>query len=152
MPTQQDIYAASSENRPHMLKKDNYVPWSSRLLRYAKIKPNRKLLVKSILEGPYQYRMIEKLNDPNHTPPVLLSSHLQIDDELIATEAKQVEVDDQAIRPILIGLPKDIYAAIDSSNSAKEIWLHVQQMMKGTDIGVQKKEPKLLNELEMFSL
>ncbi|GKC36012.1 hypothetical protein Tco_1048396 [Tanacetum coccineum] len=119
MPTQQDIYAASSENHPHMLKKDNYVPWSSCLLCYAKIKPNRKLF---------------------------------IDDELIATEAKQVEVDDQAIRPIIMGLPKDIYVAVDSSNNAKEIWLRVQQIMKGTDIGVQKKEPKLLNELEMFSL
>ncbi|GKB49357.1 retrovirus-related pol polyprotein from transposon TNT 1-94 [Tanacetum coccineum] len=33
MSTQQDIYAAGSENRPHMLNKENYVPWSSRLLR-----------------------------------------------------------------------------------------------------------------------
>ncbi|GKC35354.1 hypothetical protein Tco_1047738 [Tanacetum coccineum] len=31
MSTQQDIYAAGSENRPPMLNKDNYVPWSSRL-------------------------------------------------------------------------------------------------------------------------
>ncbi|GJU36492.1 retrovirus-related pol polyprotein from transposon TNT 1-94 [Tanacetum coccineum] len=36
MLTQQDIYAAGSENRPPMPNKDNYVPWSSRLLRYAK--------------------------------------------------------------------------------------------------------------------
>nr|GFA09260.1 hypothetical protein [Tanacetum cinerariifolium] len=33
---QQDIYAAGSESRPSMLNKENYVPWSSRLLRYAK--------------------------------------------------------------------------------------------------------------------
>ncbi|GJY23884.1 hypothetical protein Tco_0397542 [Tanacetum coccineum] len=36
MSTQQDIYAAGSENHPPMLNKDNYVSWSSRLLRYAK--------------------------------------------------------------------------------------------------------------------
>nr|GEV06907.1 reverse transcriptase domain-containing protein [Tanacetum cinerariifolium] len=36
-PIKVDIYAAGSENRPHMLNKENYVPWSSRLLRYAKI-------------------------------------------------------------------------------------------------------------------
>nr|GEZ25962.1 hypothetical protein [Tanacetum cinerariifolium] len=36
MSTQQDIYAAGSESRPPMLNKENYVPWSSRLLRYAK--------------------------------------------------------------------------------------------------------------------
>ncbi|GJX04394.1 hypothetical protein Tco_0190310 [Tanacetum coccineum] len=54
MSTQQDIYAAGSENRPPMLNKDNYVPWSSRLLRYVKIKPNRKLLVNLIKNGPYE--------------------------------------------------------------------------------------------------
>nr|GEZ39398.1 hypothetical protein [Tanacetum cinerariifolium] len=36
MSTQQDIYAAGSESRPPMLNKENYVPWSSCLLRYAK--------------------------------------------------------------------------------------------------------------------
>nr|GEW04143.1 hypothetical protein [Tanacetum cinerariifolium] len=30
---QQDIYAAGSKNHPPMLNKENYVPWSSRLLR-----------------------------------------------------------------------------------------------------------------------
>nr|GEX63298.1 integrase, catalytic region, zinc finger, CCHC-type, peptidase aspartic, catalytic [Tanacetum cinerariifolium] len=37
MSTQQDIDAAGSENRPPMLNKDNYVPWSSRIIRYARI-------------------------------------------------------------------------------------------------------------------
>ncbi|GKG16713.1 hypothetical protein Tco_0361670, partial [Tanacetum coccineum] len=48
MSTQQDIYVAGSENRPPMLKKDKYVPWSSRLLRYAKSKPNGKLIYNSV--------------------------------------------------------------------------------------------------------
>ncbi|GJX30561.1 hypothetical protein Tco_0238640 [Tanacetum coccineum] len=49
MSTQQDMYAAGSENRPPMLNKDNYVPWSSCLLRYAKSKPNGKLIYNSIM-------------------------------------------------------------------------------------------------------
>ncbi|GJW10900.1 hypothetical protein Tco_1576727 [Tanacetum coccineum] len=79
MSTQQDIYVAGSENRPPMLNKDNYVSWSSRLLRYAKSKPNGK-----------------------------------IDDELTDKEVKQMEADDQAIQIILMGLPEDIYADVDS--------------------------------------
>nr|GEV71642.1 hypothetical protein [Tanacetum cinerariifolium] len=75
--------------------------------------------------------MIEEPGDQNHTPPVPQSSHLQTDDELTANEAKQVEADDQAIQTILRGLLGDIYVAVDSCNSAKEIWLRVQQMMKG---------------------
>nr|GEX16689.1 hypothetical protein [Tanacetum cinerariifolium] len=32
-----------------------------------------------------------------------------------------------------------------------EIWLRVQQMMKGSDIGIQEKKAKLFNELERFT-
>nr|GEV84009.1 hypothetical protein [Tanacetum cinerariifolium] len=92
-----DIYAAGSEIRPPMLNKENYVPWSSRLLRYAKSRPNGKLIHNSILNGPYT---------------------------------------------ILLGLPEDIYAAVDSCETAQEIWLRVQQMMKGSDIGIQEKKAK----------
>nr|GEX31773.1 reverse transcriptase domain-containing protein [Tanacetum cinerariifolium] len=51
---QQDIYAAGSESRPPMLNKENYVPWSSRVLRYAKSRLNGKLIHNSILNGPYK--------------------------------------------------------------------------------------------------
>nr|GEZ53774.1 ribonuclease H-like domain-containing protein [Tanacetum cinerariifolium] len=105
-----------------MLNKDNYVPWSSRLFRYAKSKPNGKMLVNSILHGPYT------------------------DDELTKKEVKQMEADDQAIQIILIGLPEDIYAAVDSCQTAQETWLRVQQMMKGYDIGEHEKKEKLFNE------
>nr|GEZ48702.1 hypothetical protein [Tanacetum cinerariifolium] len=95
-----------SESCPPMLNKDNYVPWSSRLLRYAKSRPNGKLIHNSILNGPY------------------------------------IEAGDQAIQTILLGLPEDIYAAVDSCETAQEIWLRVQQMMKGSDIGIQEKKAK----------
>nr|GEZ00458.1 hypothetical protein [Tanacetum cinerariifolium] len=48
-----------------MLNKENYVPWSSRLLRYAKSRPNRKLIHNSILNGPYVRRMIPEPGDAN---------------------------------------------------------------------------------------
>nr|GFC00543.1 hypothetical protein [Tanacetum cinerariifolium] len=94
------MYAAGSESRPPMLNKENYIPWSSRLLRYAKSRPNGKLIHNSILNGPY------------------------------------IEADDQAIQSILLGLSEDIYAAVDSCETAQEIWLRVQQMMKGSDIRI----------------
>ncbi|GJX79454.1 hypothetical protein Tco_0327603, partial [Tanacetum coccineum] len=82
MSTQQDIYAADSENRPHMLKKENYVPWSSCLLRYAKSRPNGKLIYNSIINGPYVRRLIPKLGDANRAVPVNETFHEQTDDEL----------------------------------------------------------------------
>ncbi|GKF49952.1 hypothetical protein Tco_0143203 [Tanacetum coccineum] len=95
MSTQQEIYAASFDNRPSMLNKENYVPWSSRLLRYDKIRPTGKLIHNSIMNGPYVSRMIPEL-----------------------AEIKQMKADDQAIQTILLGLPEEIYAAVDSCETA----------------------------------
>nr|GFA40377.1 hypothetical protein [Tanacetum cinerariifolium] len=122
MSTQQDIYAAGFESRPPMLNKENYVPWSSRLLCYAKSRPNGKLIHNSIINGPYVRRMIP-----------------------------EPEADDQAIQTILLGLPEDIYAAVDRCETAQDIWLRVQQIMKGSDIGIQEKKVKLFNEYERFT-
>nr|GFB87494.1 hypothetical protein [Tanacetum cinerariifolium] len=72
-------------------------------------------------------------------------------DELPERELKQIEADDQAIQTILLGLPEDIYAGVDSCETAQEIWLRVQQMMKGSDIGIQKKKAKLFNEWKRFT-
>ncbi|GJT49039.1 hypothetical protein Tco_0975196 [Tanacetum coccineum] len=66
--------------------------------------------------------MIEEPGGTNHTPPVLPSSYLHIDDELTVEEAKQVKDDDQATQIILMGLLKDIYATTESCNTINEIW------------------------------
>ncbi|GJT34752.1 integrase, catalytic region, zinc finger, CCHC-type containing protein [Tanacetum coccineum] len=103
----------------------NYVPWSSRLLRYAKSRPNGKLIYNSIMNGLYVKRMIPEPGDAD----------------------REVKADDQAIQTILLGLPEDIYAAVDSCETAQEIWLRVHQMMKGSDIGIQEKKAKLTKGL-----
>ncbi|GKE42162.1 hypothetical protein Tco_1469446 [Tanacetum coccineum] len=55
-------------------------------------------------------------------------------------EVKQMEADDQEIQTIIMGLPEDIYAAVDSFEIAQEIWLRIEQMMKGFSIEVQEKK------------
>nr|GEV05990.1 uncharacterized mitochondrial protein AtMg00810-like [Tanacetum cinerariifolium] len=127
MLTQQDIYATGSENRHPMLNKENYVPWSSRLLRYAKSRPNGKLIDNFIINGPYVRRMIPEPGYPNREVPVNETFHVQMDDELTKKELKQIEADDQAIQTILIGLLEEIYAAVN------------------------KKKAKLFNEWERFT-
>ncbi|GJY88639.1 hypothetical protein Tco_0503267, partial [Tanacetum coccineum] len=114
MSTQQDIYAAGSENRPPMLNKDDYVPWSSRLLRYVKRKPNGKLLYNSIMKGSYDKRMIPEPGDPDHEVPVAETFHEQTAEKLTEKDIKQMEADNQSIQTILMGLPEDIYAAVDN--------------------------------------
>nr|GEU62086.1 integrase, catalytic region, zinc finger, CCHC-type, peptidase aspartic, catalytic [Tanacetum cinerariifolium] len=134
------------ENRPPMLNKEDYVPWTSRLLCYAKSKPNGKLIYNSIINDPYVRRMIPELGDVNREVPVNETFHEQTYDELTEKELKQVKANDQALQTLLLGLPEDIYAAVDSCETAQEIWLRVQQMMKGYDIRNQEKKAKWFNE------
>nr|GEX14270.1 hypothetical protein [Tanacetum cinerariifolium] len=89
--------------------------------------------------------------DVNREITVTETFHLQTDDELFDKELKQIEADDQAIQTILLSLPEDIYAAVNSCETAQEIWLRVQQMMKGSNIGIQEKKAKLFNEWERFT-
>ncbi|GKF19750.1 hypothetical protein Tco_0068388, partial [Tanacetum coccineum] len=105
-----------------MLNKENYVPWSSRLLCYAKSRPNGKLIYNSIINSPYVRRMIFEPGDTARAVPVPETFHEQTDEELTEAKIKQMEADDQAIQTIILGLPEDIYAAVDSCETAQEIW------------------------------
>nr|GFB62205.1 hypothetical protein [Tanacetum cinerariifolium] len=118
---------------------------------YAKSRPNGKLIHNSILNGPYVRKLIPKSGDANREITVTETFYLQTDDELSNKELKQIEADDQAIQTILFGLPEDIYASVDSCETGQEILLRVQQMMKGSYIGIQEKKAKLFNECEMFT-
>nr|GFB53072.1 hypothetical protein [Tanacetum cinerariifolium] len=88
-------------------------PWSSRLLRYAKSRPNGKLIHNFIINGPYVRRMIPEPGDPNREVPVNETFHVKTDNELTEKELKQIE-----------------------------------QMMKGSAIGIQEKKAKLFSEWE----
>ncbi|GKD64332.1 hypothetical protein Tco_1306440 [Tanacetum coccineum] len=80
------------------LTKRNYVPWSSRLLQYAKSRLNGKLIYNSIMNGPYVRRMILEPGDPDREVHVNKTFHEQTDEELTEKELKHVEANDQAIR------------------------------------------------------
>nr|GEW56268.1 hypothetical protein [Tanacetum cinerariifolium] len=121
MSTQQDIYAASFENYPPMLNKDKYVPWSSRIIQYARSRPNGKMIVDSTENGPYVRRMIATPGELNLPVPVPELFHEQTGEELTENDIKRIDADDQAIQTILLGLPEDLYAVVDSSETAKEI-------------------------------
>nr|GEX06402.1 hypothetical protein [Tanacetum cinerariifolium] len=95
---------SGSESRPPMLNKENYVPWSSRLLRYAKSRPNGKLIHNFILNGPYVRRMIPKPGDAERDVNVNETFHEQTNDGLSEKELKQIEADDQAIQTILLDI------------------------------------------------
>nr|GFD48752.1 hypothetical protein [Tanacetum cinerariifolium] len=80
------------------------------------------MIVDSIENGPYVRRMIATPGEQDLPVPVPDSFHEQADEELTETDIKRMDADDQAIQTFLLGLPEDVYAAVDSCEIAKEIW------------------------------
>ncbi|GJU00391.1 retrovirus-related pol polyprotein from transposon TNT 1-94 [Tanacetum coccineum] len=73
-----------------------------------------KANLQSIMHGLYVRQIIPEPGDPEREVPVVETFQEQTDDELTNKEVNQMEDDDQAIQIILMGLPKDIYAVVDS--------------------------------------
>nr|GFB15958.1 Gag-Pol polyprotein [Tanacetum cinerariifolium] len=67
--------------------------------------------------------MIAEPGDAERDVNVNETFHEKTYEERSERELKQIEADDQAIQTILLGLPEDIYAAVDSCETAQEIWL-----------------------------
>nr|GEY51491.1 hypothetical protein [Tanacetum cinerariifolium] len=88
--------------------------------------------------------------DANREIIVTETFHLQTDDELSDKELNQLEADDQAIQTILLGLPEDIYAAVDSCETAQEIWLRLMNDSKRNEHFPEKiaSNLKFLNKLQ----
>nr|GFC98873.1 ribonuclease H-like domain-containing protein [Tanacetum cinerariifolium] len=105
-----------------------------------------KMIVDSIENGPYVRRMIATPGEPDLPVPVPESFHVQTYEELTENDLKRMDANNQAIQTILMGLPEDVYAAVDSCEVDKEIWERVRQMIKGLDIREHEKKAKLFNE------
>nr|GFA01765.1 hypothetical protein [Tanacetum cinerariifolium] len=88
------------------------------------------MIVDSIENEPYVRRMIATPREPDLPVPVPESLHEQTDEELTENDIKLMDANDQAIQTIFLGLPEDVYGAVDSCETAKEIWERARQMMK----------------------
>nr|GFA11408.1 hypothetical protein [Tanacetum cinerariifolium] len=71
------------------------------------------------------------------------------DDELSKKEFKQIKADDQAIQTILLCLPEDIYAAVDSYETAQEIWLR-PEWSRHVTIVHQTKDLHIADYTQLF--
>nr|GEV33395.1 retrovirus-related Pol polyprotein from transposon TNT 1-94 [Tanacetum cinerariifolium] len=79
------------------------------------------MIFDSTKNGPYVRRMIATLGKLDLSVLIPESFHEQTDKELTENDIKRMDTDDQAIQTILLGLLKDVYAAVDSCETSKDI-------------------------------
>ncbi|GJT56832.1 hypothetical protein Tco_0991886 [Tanacetum coccineum] len=138
---------AGSQNRPPMLEKGSYVPWSSRFMRYIDGKKDYGKMLKDLIEnGPY--RMHEITDQGN--PPISSFLRLLKEANHKGENKKRFEVDIYAMNVILLGIPNDIYNSVEACKTAQAMWQLVKRLMQGTDLSKQELTSRLLDEFDKF--
>nr|GEX12718.1 hypothetical protein [Tanacetum cinerariifolium] len=95
----ENVIVAGADNGPPMLDKTNYRSWASRMLLYIKGKEYGKLLVDSVLNGPFQCRTI--VEHRNETTPAKVRARTYTD--LTDEEKIHESVDIKATNIVLQG-------------------------------------------------
>ncbi|GKA81175.1 hypothetical protein Tco_1053308 [Tanacetum coccineum] len=72
-----NVIVVGADNRPPMLDKTQYSSWASRMLLYIKGKEHGKLLIDSVLNGPFQDGKVMLLG--NETTPATVRERTYID-------------------------------------------------------------------------
>ncbi|GKE01808.1 hypothetical protein Tco_1389791, partial [Tanacetum coccineum] len=142
-----NVILAGADKCPPMLDKTRYSSWASCMLLYIKGKENGKLLVDSVLNGPFKYGTV---TEPGTiTTPATVKDRRY--DEL--TEAKKLceACDIKETNIVLQGLPQDIYNLVKHYEEAKHTWDRVKLLIEGFEISLQERESKPYDEFDMFT-
>ncbi|GKA37450.1 hypothetical protein Tco_0724015 [Tanacetum coccineum] len=141
------VIVVGAGNRPPMLDKTNYSSWASRMLLYLKGKPNGKLLVDFILNGPLQYGTI--VEPGTETTPATVNARTYTD--LTDEEKLRESVDITATKIVLQGLPQVIYNLVNHNEDAKQIQDRVKLLIQGSKLSLKERESKLYNHFDTFT-
>ncbi|GJU48332.1 hypothetical protein Tco_1217887 [Tanacetum coccineum] len=133
------VILSGANNRPHMLEKDMYDSWKSRMELYMMNRQHGRMILESVGNGPLLWPTIE---ENGVTRPRKYS-------ELTPADAIQADCDVKATNIILQGLPPEVYALISNHKVSKELWERVQLLMQGTSMTKQERtlNTKFLNSL-----
>ncbi|GJT01513.1 hypothetical protein Tco_0822682 [Tanacetum coccineum] len=100
-----------TDNRPHMLDKDMYDSWKSRIELYMQNREHGRMILESVEHGPLIWPTVEENG-------VIITKKYA---ELSAAEKIQADCDMKATNIILQGLPADIYSLMNHHSVAKDL-------------------------------
>ncbi|GJR15212.1 hypothetical protein Tco_0797864 [Tanacetum coccineum] len=108
---------------------------------------NGKLLVDSVLNGPFQFGTVLEPGTENTPATVGPRTYTDLTDE----EKLHESVDITATNIVLQGLPQDIYNLVNHNEHAKQIWDRVKLLIQGSELSLQERESKLYDDFDMFT-
>nr|GEY91659.1 hypothetical protein [Tanacetum cinerariifolium] len=143
-----DVITVGSTMRIPLLYRGEYSQWRERFMNYLEEQTNGEAMINSIQNGDQPLLVnaqVSLAGTAQNAPPTLK------DPKFWTAEEKKTRKIDRLARSLLIqGLPNDIYALIDSNETAKDLWDALERQMRGSEYAEQDGKATILYEYETF--
>ncbi|KAJ9566682.1 hypothetical protein OSB04_002648 [Centaurea solstitialis] len=108
-------------------------------------------LMKSIREGPIRLTVTVAAVPRTDTCPELPEYVVEKPVDMYSREqmARHL-INKRALTLLIMALPNDMYARVDSLTSARDVWLEIEQQMQGGDTALESQKESALNAYEGF--
>ena len=117
------------------------------MLLYIRGKPNGKLLIEYVLNGPFQFGT----NTVPRTESTPATVRERTYTDLTVEEKLRESVDIITKNIVLQGLSQDIYNLVNHNDQAKQIWDRVKLLIQGSELIKQERESTLYDDFDMFT-
>ncbi|KAJ9556276.1 hypothetical protein OSB04_010890 [Centaurea solstitialis] len=144
-----EILGIGSETRPPVLVMGEYQQWKRRMIHFLDLLDEN--LMKSIREGPIRPTVTVAAVPRTDACPELPAYSVEkpIDMYNLEQRARHL-VDKRALTLLIMALPNDMYARVDSLTNARDVWLEIEQQMQGGDTALESQKESALNAYEGF--
>ncbi|KAJ9561569.1 hypothetical protein OSB04_006729 [Centaurea solstitialis] len=144
-----EILGIGSETRPPVLLMGEYQQWRRRMIHFLDLLDEN--LMKSIREGPIRPTVTVAAVPKTDTCPELPAYVVEKPVEMFNPEQRARHlIDKRALTLLIMALPNDMYARVDSLTNARDVWLEIEQQMQGGDTAVESQKESALNAYEGF--
>ncbi|KAJ9545036.1 hypothetical protein OSB04_024743 [Centaurea solstitialis] len=144
-----EILGIGSETCPPVLVMGEYQQWKRRMIHFLDMLDGN--LMKSIREGPIRPTVTVAAVPKTDTCPELPSYVVEKPVEMFNPEQRARHlVDKRALTLLIMALPNDMYARVDSLTNARDVWLEIEQQMQGGDTALESQKESALNAYEGF--
>src|SRR5581483_11795856 len=139
-----ELISMGSESRPPVLVMGEYAQWKLRMIHFLDLLDVN--LMKSIREGPIR-PVINIAEEPETDERPSLPAYT-IDKPYSKYNQEQKTrhaIDKRAMALLIMALPNDMYARVDSYDNARDIWNEIEQQMQGGDTASEYQKESAMN-------
>ncbi|KAJ9535116.1 hypothetical protein OSB04_un001807, partial [Centaurea solstitialis] len=144
-----EIIGIGSESRPPVLVMGEYQQWKRRMIHFLDLLDEN--LIKSIREGPIRPTVTVVAVPRTDNCPELSAYVVEKPIDMYNPEQRARHlIDKRALTLLIMALPNDMYARVDSLTNARDVWLEIEQQMQGGDTALESQKESALNAYEGF--